>query len=339
MADLRRRMVMSILMIISTVSCKTKNSDSLSASVNRTDLLQSQADSASTAVLILGGFTSCGYKSGQNFPDDVDPITTPEGASLGSLAQWVSKMVKAHRGSHKFLLSCYPFWTNFGPNLDTMLKSLSGIPRPQGHLAQTTFSNSIYFRHSLAGPTTPTLRENLGNFLAKLGPLLDQNGIQKVAIIGHSFGGYTAIQAAKHLVNGNHKVQLSLLVTLDPISMNQCLPEVFSKGIQAKNGLPGCTNAPGINMNDATINKSDMEKIASKVPWFNYWQGVDRYLHSSPIDIGDIQNIEIVHNRTNTEGIGNHVFYSFPDDRNNPQWPKTSDEIIEKLHQSLVGTR
>lgn len=298
--------------------------------------------SGETAVIYLGGFTSCGYESNKNFPDSVNPTAKRQDFAIASLISWVEKMAIAHNGAHKTLITCFPLWTNFGTNLDpsapldSSILRVSGIPRPHGDSKITTFSNPIYFRHNLSGTTTPPQKASLGAFLTHIGELLVENGIRKVAIIGHSYGGYTGMQIAKSLIQGSTPLLLTTLVTLDPISMNQCLPEVLVGGVEANQAFPGCSNAPGINMIDHTIDSNDINSIASRVPWLNFWQETDKFLHSSAINVPGIINTEVAFDTKSQKGIVNHLFYSFPDNKKNPQWPSITNDIIEKIHMSLI---
>lgn len=97
----------------------------------------------------------------------------------------------------------------------------------------------------------------------------------QVLLVGHSYGGWTAMDVAKNLPA---TVKLKGLVTLDPISHVDCDPESFILATFGGATEEGCTRAP------QDFGEAGIAQIAKKAEeWLNYYQTKVEFLHSGEI--------------------------------------------------------
>jgi pimeloyl-ACP methyl ester carboxylesterase len=193
----------------------------------------------------------------------------------------------------------------------------------------------IYLRHDLTGTMSSTVQVKLGQFLSQLESQLASQHVRKVAIIGHSYGGYTSMLVAKAFSNPGSRIKVVSLTTLDPISMDTCQPQILLNYLVREAPAPGCNEAPATSQKDSHISMDDVTKIAATVPWTNLWQGVDTYLHASPIAVPGIDNQEVIYDRNNKNGFANHFLFVFPADKVNPAWPRIAENVLSKMAGSL----
>jgi hypothetical protein len=288
------------------------------------------------AVLYFGGFNSCSQVADQGYPDNLEPIT-PSWDNYGmSMVRWIQEFGNAYSRPHRTLIACYPFWTNLprdGIKASSSSESqTSEKPSPRHVDVMDAF---IYIRHNLAGSTIPTKKIRLQELLLSLETQLASQNITRVAVLGHSYGGYTAMLVAKALSTAGSRLKVTSLTTLDPISMDTCQPQNIIDALQQNAKPLGCNQAPSIGLKDNYISPADIKRLAANIPWTNIWQGADIYLHSSPIAFPGVDNLEVVYNKDKPHGVANHVMFLYPKAKTNPTWPKVAEGVIQKVAKSL----
>ena len=98
-------------------------------------------------------------------------------------------------------------------------------------------------------------------------------------IIGHSYGGWTAMKMAAALPKS---AKVRRLITLDPISRRECSPIRFVNAflrahLRGGNTEPGCTRAPRDLMALGKVIRAKTQE------WHNYYQKTFAHLHSDVI--------------------------------------------------------
>ncbi len=94
----------------------------------------------------------------------------------------------------------------------------------------------------------------------------------EVLMVGHSYGGWTAMDMALKLPPG---AKLKGIVTLDPISHEDCVTnDVIASGFEA---VPGCTRAP------TDFGDEKIKSLSEAAEWLNYYQDQVSFLHSGEI--------------------------------------------------------
>lgn len=112
--------------------------------------------------------------------------------------------------------------------------------------------------------------------IAEVTTLASRHPNHRVYIAGHSYGGWLAMYLAEHLPAW---VNISLMMTLDPISTVNCRPTTFIRSYLSStwrvNPAQGCTESP---TDLSTIG------IGNRVRnWLNYYQVTYSILHSGYI--------------------------------------------------------
>jgi hypothetical protein len=288
------------------------------------------------AILYFGGFSSCSHAPDLGYPDDIEPLISPQDKNGMSMTRWVAKIGQAVPKPHRALVACYPTWTNLAndSNEAAIEKEGDGVQTQFPHHVNALDAN-IYFRHNLPGHWIPTQKVKLRDLLASLQSQLKSQKIRKVAILGHSYGGYTSILVAKALSKKDSEIKVTSLITLDPISMDTCQPANIAYMLQKSAASPGCNQAPATGLRDNNITSAEINDLAANIPWTNLWQGADTYLHSSPISASGVDNIEIVYNKDKKGGVLNHIWFLYPDEKTKENWPKIVDSIISKIRDYL----
>lgn len=288
------------------------------------------------AVLYFGGFSSCSFELDRGFSDNVQPVPAPWDDYGMSMVRWADQFEKTFSKPHRALIACYPFWTNFS-------RDGRAVPSNKAHPgAQIPFPNhvnakdaNIYLRHNLNGNWIPTEKIKLSQMLATLQDQLTSQGIKKVAIMGHSYGGYTAMLVAKTLSKKDSSIKVTSLTTLDPISMDTCQPINLIDTLQKNSIPPGCNQSPASRISDNNITSAEIREIAATIPWINIWQGADKYLHSSPISAPGVENKEVIYRKDRIDGVANHILFLYPQENTNPNWPPIAESIIKKIANGL----
>ena len=98
-----------------------------------------------------------------------------------------------------------------------------------------------------------------------------------VYIIGHSYGGWTAMRLVSQLLENHPEIHSSLraLYTIDPISPLHCSPSTFISA--AIESIPGCQRAPSDISGDERIFIRD--HLQGR--WLNFYETQFHRLHSS----------------------------------------------------------
>ncbi len=110
-------------------------------------------------------------------------------------------------------------------------------------------------------------------------------------IVGHSYGGWTAIDLAVRLPKS---VEIVALVTLDPISRVNCLPLDVLAPADSPEAKVGCREAP------ADFGAAKLRAVASRAgSWNNFYQTSSVQLHSGPI--AQAENVELTYSVTTIE--------------------------------------
>jgi pimeloyl-ACP methyl ester carboxylesterase len=325
-------------MLYALVGCGKKypsSEVSLAQSASGKNALQSNGN-PDRAVLYFGGFSSCSFVRDQGYSDNVEPITPPWDDYGMGMVRWADRFEKTFSQPHRALIACYPFWTNFSRDgrAEPSNKEHPGaqIPFPD-HV--NAMDAHIYLRHNMTGNWIRTEKIKLSQMLATLQDQLTRQGIKKIAILGHSYGGYTAMLVAKTLSKSNSSIKVTSLTTLDPISMDTCQPSNLVVTLQKKAVPPGCNQAPASTISDNFINSAEIREIASTIPWINIWQGADKYLHSSPISVPGVENHEVIYRKDKRDGVANHILFLYPQENTNPKWPPIAESVIKKIAKGL----
>jgi len=133
----------------------------------------------------------------------------------------------------------------------------------------------------------------------KIVAVADAGGAKRsVLLIGHSFGGWLAMQLVMRLPQG----RVRGLVTIDPISRKYCTPDIYAtaaenyrgqvseldaektdraqiESIALKNAAAGCREFPKDVDPNKIVNHIGMDA------WFNFYQAKDILLHSGPANL------------------------------------------------------
>lgn len=147
-----------------------------------------------------------------------------------------------------------------------------------------------------------------------------------VYVWGQSHGGWTAMSLVANVDNLNYR----MLTTVDPISVAECGPVVFSGGVLS-GSAEGCQRAP-----------KDLEVaypvIARRVHhWVNWYQLEFSLLHSSPIAAAH-ENVERTFDADWWVPMGAHSLT----ERDPMMWQKTSELTATDFRQtrkSITGIR
>ena len=107
---------------------------------------------------------------------------------------------------------------------------------------------------------------------------VDQTESHSLYLIGHSYGGWNVMKASATLPE---QVRIKSLVTIDPISMENCKPDVFASAYVRStfsfNPSVGCTQAP----EDLRPHFTAINKRSSR--WQHFYQNDYGFLHSSAV--------------------------------------------------------
>lgn len=237
------------------------------SSLSIAGLSQPQPLIARSLVVISGGYQSC--------PKTNEFFFLPQRASITKILKvgqsFLSDIESLDGEAPDLIWSCY-----------------SGI-QSSGGLSNTLTNGPIDFTF---GPTASG--SNLIEFKS-VNDLQDGRGLSQfynlvksriyqikpdhVYIIGHSYGGWTAIQLGIRLTREGLKI--SGITVTDPISPFLCPAHVMGQAVAATLGRPiaGCQIAP----NDFLVR--DMNALAANTDWLlNVYQDQQHVLHSAPLN-------------------------------------------------------
>ncbi len=217
---------------------------------------------ANTLVVVSGGYRSCAHS------DAPDPL--PRIPKIQDIAP---KAHKVFGDNVTYLYSCY---SGMHPDLRTIELQFSQD-------VSFKLRNQVYLRFDNFNSTR--VLHDLFDFVAYHADRLDDPTIY---LVGHSYGGWTAIQLAAHLFSRNKKVRG--LELIDPINPIICAaPEmakqlVLTTALLRTTSLTGCQRAP-------LIPTAVLNGLFSEGYWHNTYQTSFPFLHSGPIyasvDLGD----------------------------------------------------
>lgn len=97
-----------------------------------------------------------------------------------------------------------------------------------------------------------------------------------VIIVGHSYGGWTAIQTANHLMENS--IDVFGLMTLDAISPVHCHPSVLTDSVLQFKQTKGCTRF------SEYLTSSQINRLQVNLNWWlHFYQDQSYFLHSDDI--------------------------------------------------------
>ena len=193
-------------------------------------------------LIFLSGYTSCGTNSSNQF----DPTLSPIAPLLTSARQ---QLQQAGFTNVPWVLGC------FGSD-----------------------PSKIVYLTSAAGGAATT--DTVANMIAAAGQLAGSVSNAELFVVGHSYGGWSAMDTVLQLGSTDY---VAGLITLDPISTANCTPSGFVNNFIsniANGGTdPGCTQAP----TDFGANGLAQIAAASHGFWQNAYETDCSVLHSGPI--------------------------------------------------------
>ena len=136
-----------------------------------------------------------------------------------------------------------------------------------------------------------------------------------VYVLGHSHGGWTAMDLVRKVAQLNYRN----LVTIDPISVVNCGPLVFSGGV-VSGDAPGCREAPA----DLRVFGTMIGQRAKH--WTNWFQVEFPLLHSESISTAN-ENLEREYNANWTRIFGAHAVIEVDPDI----WQQTAQYVVDDL--------
>ena len=138
-----------------------------------------------------------------------------------------------------------------------------------------------------------------------------------VYVWGHSHGGWTAMDLVRNVAQLNYRN----LVTVDPISVVNCGPLVFSGGVLSGDA-PGCREAPA-DLED------EVSTIAQRAKhWTNWFQLEFPLLHSEQISAAT-ENFERAYDANWTSIMGAHAVIEVDPDL----WQQTAQYVVDDLRR------
>ena len=262
------RTLFVVIVIVFLASCRTVTD-------NNMNKLSSTAEKDYPVVLIAGGFNSC--PSDGILDATMRAGKTSEMYDLYMNSKIPSLLHKIHGRPASVLTVCFTGIDSVAKSLATSismryawnardlkpdLPSVKSVGLPQGDLIK----DNVSFLASLKAALQTEMRQEM-----------DSGNAPQFYLIGHSYGGFTAMQIAFHF-----KDYVNALVTLDPISILDCqagdLSTQILKTVSANH--PGCLSFPKDKFSRDAIKKIDEGKN-TKFRWLNIFQSYFAWLHSS----------------------------------------------------------
>lgn len=226
-------------------------SDSDSSGDDAMNSTDSAAPSETIALAFFGGYSSCFNET--RLPvgpkeQSLRKVFTPAKEAADALNQ-------KHGVSTPFLVSCY-YLDN-----EKLSYALSSTTDPLANAIKRDSLEEIadQFNEQLLGLEKPA----------------------KLTIVGHSWGGWTAMRMATYI---DPSIELGGLITLDPIDRENCGPVEVSASLTRVGGA-ACQRAP------EHVTKGRALNFAEGGQWINFYQTKFAPLHSGPIPAAS-KNIE-----------------------------------------------
>jgi hypothetical protein len=225
-----------------------------SSGCNTSESELSALESETAPLLVLsGGFGSCGVGS-QAGQDTPDPRTMDVNKNLKKI---VTDLESNGVKNVATAISCFP-------------------------IALVGASRSVYYVTSDEPEVVKLgIRQDFYDAVEKLA----KSGVPRVThVIGHSYGGWNAMQLVKGASNG---LTLASLTTIDPISPVNCRPtNIMINNDPNEAGQTACKEAP------SDVTNSERLGIAKKAgSWNNFYQTDNITLHSSAMPEAGINKL------------------------------------------------
>lgn len=190
--------------------------------------------------VVMGGWGSCGR-------DSLWGSLTPTETGMYQPAQRLFRQAQAKTGqSSHWIVSCF------------------GMYSSRVYVVTSADPKKVY-------------SASVATFLAYIKRESQRAGGRALFLVGHSHGGWLAMQAAHSL---RQVRTIPLLVTIDPISRTRCTPSrmvaAYFRSATQLRPEPGCTNSP------PDISLGQQAEIRKAVGWWgNFYQSQSPLLHSS----------------------------------------------------------
>lgn len=259
---------------------------------------------ANTMNIIMGGFNSCGR----------EPIYDDQNKVVGStitpmLSDMHGKLLEEQAkgqiaiSQNPYIVSCHDMNGNIfyvrsdRPNQIFDLKTSDGVENREEKFKEAI--EEMYSAHK------------------------DQ-GIRKLNLVGHSHGGWLAMEMAEKL---DKNIKIDQLYTIDPISKVHCGIGEYSTRFFG-DPHPDCTRYP------RDFTRERIAAIEKRVnTWKNYWQDQTAELHSSPIPGIENQKMRMTHTGIdNSDFVWNQINQDITDQHNHLR-----DCLVDSLDIALSG--
>lgn len=251
---------------------------------------QVEPKAVESIVVISGGFASCPVEG--LLDKTVRSGLTEDMYDLFMNTYEIPALFKLKTGATPMVLnSCYTGPTSLKNSLTTNISGRFGWNTRV--LADGAFGVTSFNVDQGAQLTNDSFLEPLQNELRRMIGVNAKNGMEtKIYFIGHSYGGYTAMNLAR-----NFKDNLWGLVTIDPISVLDCKASdmVRRPDKTLMQSHSGCLRAPK-DYSSIYSTKRITQKISEsndQIFWSNFYQTAFGFLHSSSIEGDGIRNVAL----------------------------------------------
>lgn len=251
--------------------------------VAQTELLTDEA-APTTVVVAFGGNATCQTNS------EHGPV--PSRIGLGQLMEaTIAQLGKTIEPKNlRYALSCYSLIADY-----------------------TSFTTDLGDQATVLKIPYETMVEDLANRINALPN-------PRLVVMGFSYGAWTAFKFLPLL--GEH-VRVNVLLTLDPLSKNECTVEKLLNAAADEKTHPGCVEAPS----DLTSEELAVARSKADV-WFNIYQTQGFFFHSGPM-VG-AKNILKNFPNTNPRTIWPHLLIA--------RDPELRQELAETLASRVTST-
>lgn len=292
------------------VSCK---------SVPRENSVKSFKTSRSSLLVLAGGYNSCrtdierlkkvtSKKSGEK----TAPVNHPKGHAIFIRAQ---KFLSALPQGTEVLATCY----------DSMDSDFIYYSRG----ADSNSDDTEYLRR---GNDSSDAKHHCRNSSEREDCFYNRfSQIAKnkdVTIIGHSYGGWTAMKLA---VIAQQVGRLHFLATIDPISLPHCGKISVVSGFIGTGVSEDCTRAPILQKDG--FSEEDLQQLAASQVWYHYWQEELSTLHSGKIALPGVKN-GIIWNKEDQLFEDSNAPLSYPATKRDAHRDIAVDD--ERVYDSIV---
>jgi pimeloyl-ACP methyl ester carboxylesterase len=203
--------------------------------------------------------------------------------------------------------------------IDDMVEQVTDLTGQEPVVVRTCYalgSNDIFVTATELDHTSERMtREDFHEVVKAAVQLAGDNA--PVYVWGHSHGGWTAMDLVRKVGELNYRN----LVTVDPISVVNCGPVVFSGGV-ITGDAPGCREAP-----------SDLASAGPMIAqrakhWTNWFQLEFPLLHSESISTAN-ENLERAYDANWTAIMGAHAVIEVDADI----WQQTAQYVVDDIQR------